>query len=305
MGGAGSLFTVCRISGDSKYCDAGDRALKHYLEFLVSEPENFKGTCLYTSGNCQLGGSALTVDAIYKRWQATGDFFLQDRNLLNTAIELGYFIVSMRRPEGGFYHSFDPHFNGTVDPDFFMINFPGESLLALTQLYEMTGNEFWLKQAQEVNSFMITQPVSEDQWHSYAFSMLARLDSLTKADQSYAEQIADKVIAGEVRSLHSNNTSISTATKIESLAALAQAFYLSGAKHEWLDPEIRTFITFVEARQLPDNNCDWNMSQEMIKKYGGGIFSSCDEPSIRIDGLQNWINGVTAYLEYRSMIGAK
>jgi len=305
MAGTGSLFTVCRVADDSRYCDAGDLALKHYLEFLVSEPENFKGTCLYTSGTCQLGASALTVDAIYRRWQATGDFFLQDHNLLITAMDLGYFIVSMRRPKGGFYHSFDPHFGGTVDPDFFMINFPGEGLLALTQLYEMTGNEFWLKQAHEVNDFMITQPVTEDHRHSYAFGMLARLDSISAADKSYAGQIANVIIAGEVRSLHPKNSSISTATKIESLASLAQAFYLSGEKHTWLDPEIRTFITFVQARQLPDNNCGWKIPDEMVKKYGGGIFSSCDEPSIRIDGVANWINGVTAYLEYRSMIKVK
>lgn len=305
MAGTGSLFTVCRVSDDSKYCDAGDLALNHYLELLVSDPLKFKGTCLYTSGACQLGGSALTVDVIYKRWQATGDFFLQDRNLLDTAIDLGYFIVSMRKPEGGFYHSYDPHFGGTVDPNFVMTNFPGESLLALMQLYEMTGNEFWLAQAREVNNFMITQPISEDHWHSYAFSMFARLDSLTTADKDYAKQIANSIIAGEVRSLHPNNTSISTATKVESLSALAQAFYLSGAKHEWLDPEIRAFITFVQARQLPDNNCGWNITEEMNTNFGGGIFSSCDEPSIRIDGLQNWINGVTAYLEYQSMIEVK
>lgn len=305
MAGTGSLFTVCRVSDDSQYCGAGDLALGHYLEFLVSDPKNFKGTCLYTSGTCQLGGSALTVDAIYKRWQATGDFFLQDRNLLNTAIDLGYFIVSMRKPEGGFYHSYDPHFGGTVDPDFVMTNFPGESLLALTELYEMTGNDFWLKQAHEVNSFMITQPVSEDHWHSYAFSMLARLDFISKADKAYAEQIAKAIIAGEVRSLHPKNASISTATKVEALSALAQAFYLSGEKHEWLDPEIRAFITFVQARQLPDNNCGWTISGDMIRKYSGGIFSSCDEPSIRIDGQQDWINGVTTYLEYRSMIEVK
>ncbi len=304
IAGTGSLFTVCRVSEDSKYCEAGDRALEHYLELLISDPENFKGTCLYTSGNCQLGGSALTVDAIYKRWQATGDFFLQDRSLLNTAIDLGYFIVSMRRPEGGFYHSYDPHFGGTVDLDFFMTNFPGESLLALTQLYEMTGNEFWLTQARAVNDFMISQPVSEDHWHGYAFSMLARLDSLTKEDKDYAGQIANTIIAGEVRSLNPKNTSSSTATKTEALAALAQAFYLSGEKHEWFDPEIRAFITFVQARQLPDNNCNWNITEEMITKFGGGIFSSCDEASIRIDGLQHWINGVTAYLEYQSMIAA-
>lgn len=305
VAGTGSLYTVCRVSGDSKYCDAGDRALDHYLELLVSDPEHFTGTCLYTNGNCQLGGAALTVDAIYKRWQATGGFILQDRNLLATAIDLGYFIVSMRRPQGGFYHSFDPHFAGTVDPDYYVIYFPGESLLALTEIYEMTGNESWLIQAREVNAYMIIQPVTEDHWHGYAFSMFARLDALSKADKDYGKQIADLVIEGQVRSLNPANTSISTATKIEALAALAQAFYFSGADHEWLEPEIRTFITFVRARQLPDNNCDWDFNDDMMLKYGGGIFSSCEDASIRIDGVQHWINGVTAYLEYGSMIGAK
>jgi hypothetical protein len=152
---------------------------------------------------------------------------------------------------------------------------------------------------------MITQPVTEDHWHGYAFSMFARLDKLGKADTEYGKQIADVVIQGQARSLNPANTSISTATKVEALAALAQAFYLSGADHEWLDTEIRTFITFVRARQLPDNNCDWDISDDMMLKYGGGIFSSCEEASIRIDGVQHWINGVTAYLEYGSMIGAK
>ena len=152
---------------------------------------------------------------------------------------------------------------------------------------------------------MVTQPITEDYWHSYAFSMLARFDKLTKTDRDYAKQIADLVIAGQGRSLNPVNTSIATATKIESLAAIAQALYLSGADHKWLDPEIRTFITFVGARQLPDNNCDWDIGDDMILNYEGGVFSSCEEASIRIDGVQNYINGVTAYLEYRSMIGLK
>ncbi len=302
IGGTGSLYTVCRVSGDMTYCNAGDLALEHYLELLVSDPDNFKGTCLYTAGTCQLGGAALTVDAIYKRWQATGMFFLDDRNLLNVAADLGYFIVSMRRPEGGFYHSFDPHAGGMVDPDFLMPGFSGKSLLALAQLYEMTGNDFWLKQAHEVNDFMITQPVSEDHWHGYAFSMLARLDSISQADVAYARQIADAVIAGEVRSLHPNNNTIATATKIEALSSLAQALHLSNEDHKWLDPEIRTFITFVRARQLPNNDCNWDITKEVAGKFGGAIFNGCDDPTIRVDGQQDWINGVTAYLEYQSMI---
>ena len=305
VAGAGSLYTVCRVSGNSKYCEAGDLALDHYLEMLVSDPNRFTGTCLYTNGGCPLGGAALTVDAIYKRWQATGGFILEERNLLTTAMDLGYFIVSMRKPDGSFYHSFDPHLNGAADTDYFATYFPGESLYALLELHEMTGNQFWLNQAREVNDFMITQPVTEDHWHGYAFALLARLDKLSKADKEYALKIAETVIEGQVRSLNKANTSISTATKMEALSALAQAFYLSAAEHKWLDREISTFITFVRARQIPDNDCNFDLSNEMILNYEGGIFSSCEEPSIRVDGVQHWINGVTAYLEYQSMIVVK
>ncbi len=175
------------------------------LKRLVTDPDRFRGTCFYAEGICPLGGAALTVDSIYKRWQATGDFSLQDRNLLNTAVELGYFILSMRKSEGGFYYAFDPHFNGTADPDFYMTHASSQSLLALVELYEMTGNEFWLKQAREVNEYLISQPVTEDHWHAYAFSKLAQVDSLSKADQAYAEQIAQTIIPGEVRSLNQKN----------------------------------------------------------------------------------------------------
>ena len=301
MGGTGALYTVCRVSGEASYCEAGDRALAHYSQMLLTDPERFKGMCLYTNGACPLGGASATIDAIYKRWQATGNVMLGKQDLLNTAAELGYFIVSMRRPDGGFYHSFDPHFSGTVDPDYVSPTFNGESLYALLQVYEMTDNAFWLEQARELNEYMLSQPVSEDFGHSHAFAMFARLDELTSADQAYAKQIADLIIEGQIRSLNPVNSSVSTATKLEALSALAQAFVLSDADHAWLDREIRTFITFVQARQLPDNDCNFEITKEMTRRYGGGVFGSCDDPSIRVDGIQHWVNGLTAYLEYQGL----
>jgi len=302
MGGTGALYGVCRVSGDSEYCDAGDRALEHYRPMLLNDPEHFKGTCLYTNGACPLGGASAAIDAIYKRWQATGSVMLAGRDLLAAAVELGYFIVSMRRPDGGFYHSFDPHWTGTVDLNYSSPTFNGEGLYALLQLYEMTGNEFWLMQAREVNDFMLDQPVTEDYGHSYAFALFARLDELTQADKAYARQIAELIIMGEIRSLNPANGSSSTATKMEALAALAEALLLSDADHEWIGREIRTFITFVQARQLPDNDCNFEFTDEMISRYQGGLFSSCDDPSIRVDGVQHWINGLTMYLEYQGLV---
>lgn len=303
MAGVGSLYMVCRVAGDGKYCNSADLALTHYLKNLVRDPERFTGACFYTNGGCPLGGAALTIGAIYKRWQATGNFTLGDNNLATTAIDLGYFIISMRKPEGGFYHSFDPHFAGAADANYFIATFNSESLYALLQLYEMTENIFWLEQAHEINDFMLTQPITEDYAHAYAFSMLARLDELSQDDIAYATEIANVIIAGQVRSLNSINSSVSTATKIEALASIAQAFYLSDVEHAWLEREIKTFITFVLARQIPNANCNVEITETIIQKYRGGIFSACEDLSIRIDGVAHWINGVATFLEYKSMIG--
>lgn len=300
--GTGSLYTVCRVAADIEFCEAGDLALAHYLELLVRDPKTFKGACLYADGACQLSGSALTVDVIYKRWQAAGDFSLKDQNLLDTAMELGYFLVSLKKPEGGLYHSFDPHFSGMVDPSYFLSFSDSQALVALLELYEMTGNAFWLDQAVDLNHFLLSQPYTEDLWHTHALRMFARLGLLDRAGAVYAAGLAETVIKGEVRSLDPKNSSASSSAKIEALASAAQALKMSGAEHEWLYPDIRAFIEFVQARQLPENPCSWSVDREKNIKFSGGIFNSCEDASIRIDSLQHWIDGGTAYLEYLAML---
>ncbi len=301
IGGVGALYTACRVLQEAKYCQAGDLALRHYSFLLTRDETKFKGACLYAEGYCPLGGAALTIDAIYKRWQAGSGLEMDGENLLNTAVELGYFIVSLRKPQGGFYHAFDPHAGGAPKTDYFAANFPGESLLALLELYEMTGDPFWLNQAREVNAYMITQPVAEDQWHAYALSRLARLDALSEPDLAYAEKIAEAITLGEARSLHVKNSGASAASKLEGLAALAQAFALAGKPMKQLDAEMPLYVTFVRARQLPENDCGWELSPQTQKTFDGGIYANCEDPTIRVDALQNWINGLTAYLEYLGM----
>lgn len=301
MGGTSALYTVCRVADDMVYCQAADRALEHYLPNLLTDPDHFKGTCLYSNGVCPLGGATVTIDAIYKRWQATNSVILNDHDLLATAVDLGYFIVSMRRPEGGLYHSFDPHFAGTVDPSYVDPTFNGEATAALLQLYEMTGNEFWLEQAHEVNDFMLAQTVTEDYGHSYALALFARLDQLSQADLNYTNEIANLILAGQIRSLNPANSSIATATKIEALSSIAQALSLSDSDLEWLDREIITFITFVQARQFPANDCNFGLDGSVLEEFKGGVFNTCEDPSIRVDGIQHWVNGLTLYLEYQEM----
>ncbi|MBT3338684.1 MAG: hypothetical protein HN855_13840 [Anaerolineae bacterium] len=299
IAGTGSLFTVCRIAEDNKYCDAGDRTLDHYLDLLVEDAESFDGLCLYSNGYCKIGGSALTIDAIYKRWQISGSTSLGDRDLLNTAQRLGEQIIWMRNPEGGLYHRVDP-FTGSVDKEYYVSYFNGESLMALLELYEITGDEYWLEQALELNEFMKTQAVKEDHWHAYAFSFLARLDTFTQDDQLFAARIAQTIINND-SNLDVEHSSISTATKVEALVAIALGFDLEDNHQEWLDPAIKDHADFVMARQLPNNLCGWSESDALIEHFDGGIYRNCNEPSyIRIDAQQHWINGAAAYIEYLS-----
>jgi hypothetical protein len=149
---------------------------------------------------------------------------------------------------------------------------------------------------------MLAQPVDQDHWHAYAFSLFAKMDLLTKKDITYATRIGEAVLQGEKASLAHTGSSISTATKLEATAALGLSLALSETPHEWLAPEMEKFAQYVMGRQLPENDCGWITSAEMNVNYAGGIYLNCNDPIIRIDGLQHWINGAAAYLEYLEMI---
>jgi hypothetical protein len=60
-----------------------------------------------------------------------------------------------------------------------------------------------------------------------------------------------------------------------------------------------------QARQLPANDCNFDLTGDRKKRYTGGLFNTCDDPSIRVDGIQHWVNGLTLYLEYQGMAGKK
>lgn len=295
VAGTGALYTACRVTGDDAICWAADRALALYLGSVV-EGERFGGLCLYDRGRCAVGGAALAIDAIYKRWQATGSTALGETDLTAMALGMGEHIIWLKRADGGLYHALDPFPGGGVDADYFVVYFNGESLMALLELYEMTGDPLWLEEARSLNAYMLQQEITHDHWHGYAFRLFALLDTLTVADSEYATEIAKAIIRDEEDLLEAQHSSISNATKAEALAGIAVAFLEADMPHEWLAPEIQKFAQFVMDRQLPANGCGW--SEEAVARYTGGIYRSCEDPYIRLDANQHWINGAATFLEY-------
>ncbi len=299
VAGSGSLYATCQVAGDDTYCQAADRALALYLNNLI-DGDHFPGVCLYGSGRCSVGGNALAIDAIYKRWQATGSTNMNGTDLMRIARDLGENTAWMQHEDGSLSHAFDPFPGGEVDPEYFVVYFNGESLMAWLQLYEMTGEADWLERARALNAFMLGQPVLQDHWHAYSFMFFANLDTLTAEDAEYATQIAEVIIADQARLLADERSAISTATKVEALASIAVALARAGMPHEWLAPELEKFAAFMLARQLPANLCGW--SADEVAHFEGGIYRNCEDPYIRVDANQHWINGAATYLEYLRLL---
>lgn len=294
VAGAGSLFTVCRVTGDQAYCRAGDAALARYFGHVV-EREGMPGACFYSEGMCRVGGSALAIDVVHKRWRATGDTTLDGTDLLDTALQLGENLSWLRQDDGSLLHGFDPH-TGLVNFTYHDRFFTGESLMATLELYEMTGDPRWLEEARETNAYMLRQEVTRDHWHAYSFWYLARLDDLTEADVGFANDVGQAF--GEVQmTWRSDLSAISAASMVEGSAALALALEAQGEPHEWLVPELENFALYVMAHQLPDHPCQWPETAD-FSGLEGGIISTCEDPAIRIDGVQHWINGADTFLEY-------
>ena len=88
---------------------------------------------------------------------------------------------------------------------------------------------------------------------------------------------------------------------MEALASIALAFQIQGNQQDWIGQEIKNYADFVMARQLPNNLCDWQESDN-LSPFEGGIYRDCEDPTIRVDALQHWINGAATYLEYLQLI---
>lgn len=299
IAGSGTLYTVCRVTGDDAYCRAGDRALAHYSTRLI-EREDMPGTCFYTENACSLGGNALFIDAIYRRWQATDSTDMVGNDLLDTALQLGENIAWLRNEDGSLIHSYDPHL-GRLDRGYYVRFYPGESLMALLELYEMTDDPHWLDQARQTDEYMLRQEVTPDHWHAYGFSFFARLDSLTPDDIAYAKQIGQTILDDQ-EALTAVDNSIGIGTRVEALSSLARAFRQAGEPHAWLIPGLETSALFVMSHQLPDHACNWP-SQLDLTPLAGGIYASCPEAYIRVDGLAHWINGAAGFLDYLDETG--
>ncbi len=295
------LYTVCQVSRDQKYCDAADRALAYYWKDIVPVPAPYQGVCYFSTGGCLTGASGIAIDAVYKRWLATGNVMLGDENLLETARAIGRFITSFKLEDGTYGELLYPVAGGIVDPFYTSWYNPSESVYALAELYDMTGENVWLENVQVLNAFLESKPATADQWHSHALNILTKLGKANKDDIAYGKKISGAILAKESATLVPTASAFDLGTKVEALAALAQVMARSGEGHTQLADAAQRYIQFLQVRQMPDVQCGWKITDVEKARYAGGFITNCDESVIRADTGLHWIYGVTAFLEYQAL----
>lgn len=166
--------------------EAADRGLAWALEHL--EPIE-DGQALTMFSRASVGGAALLTAALVERRLRTDDGDHDD-----VLRDLGRFMVSMQRDDGGFYVSINPK-TGVVDREGTSRYYPGEALWALARLENLFPDEPWDAPASRAATFIATMrddvedviaPPLNDHWAAYGFAEMA-----TWATPGVSDDVAD------------------------------------------------------------------------------------------------------------------
>jgi hypothetical protein len=146
------------------------------------------------TGRAKLGASALMLVGLTERRLAT-----QDNAYDDLMRELGLFLMTLQREDGGFHAAWLTN-EGGPDRESTSRFYPGEALWALALLHEALPNEGWDEPARRAADFVtmlrdevedIPFPPWADQWAAYGLSEMAEW-GLDEHHIDYARRLAQR-----------------------------------------------------------------------------------------------------------------
>ncbi len=245
----------------------------------------------------KLGGTALTLVAL------CGAFALDPTVVSKSELAaLGNFLLFMQKEDGSFHSKYivDQDF----DPSFHSLYYPGETMLALTMLYDIDKDQRWLRAALRSAAQLVESRQSLTDWPADHWMMLASAPLLGRYDEFESPAIsaaalrehitimAKKITKDQRRDGHFSKKprSTPTATRLEGLAALAQIQTRNnGTIAAPLRASIEDGLRFLMACQLRQHG-----------KERGGIPRSCANDAseqhrgqeVRVDYVQHYLSAL-------------
>lgn len=177
---AGTVYAMMElydVTQDADLLDASQRALAYLLQAVQTCTTDIgELSCVVERGYNDLGGNALAAVALAKYIEVTGD-----EHYMPTLQDVVTWVQHMQHEEGAF------NTHRVSYPDSKVLNYsvsyyPGESLLAMTRMYELDANEKWLDAAEKGAQYLINvrdagkslSSLQHDHWFLYALNDLYR-----------------------------------------------------------------------------------------------------------------------------------
>ncbi len=245
----------------------------------------------------KLGGTALAVIAL------RGAMAL-DASVISVADlqAMGAFLLFMQKEDGAFHSKYVV--GDGFDSSFHSLYYPGETMLALTMLYDVDGDQKWLDAALRSAAQLVQSRIGTEDWPADHWMMLSSLPLLERYDvvanpaisaddlRAHVEVMGTKIMSDQrkVSYFTSQPRSTPTATRLEGLSALAQIQAVEdGTVAPGLRESIEGGLAFLMRCQLREAGA-----------HRGGMPRNCSEDAkskrrgeeIRIDYVQHYLSAL-------------
>lgn len=184
-----ALYQAAAAFDDDGLARAADRG----LAWMRARLDGRDGWRTLTIGSyASLGAGALMLTSLEERRVLTGD--TRHDGLMR---DLGRFLVTLQRPDGGFHVSIDTG-SGEPDTEGTSPYYPGEAYWALARLDGLFPGEGWDAPAARAAAFIARRrddvegvrfPPLNDHWASYGFAETAARHRLPDPEADYARRV--------------------------------------------------------------------------------------------------------------------
>lgn len=302
---AGTIYAMMQlyeVTGEKELLAAAQRALK----FLLAHVHPAKGTVrkravVVEDNVVKLGGVGLAGIAIAQYVRASND-----RQPLDTLVQLGRWIQSVQDPDTGELHTHYMTWPNGRRLNKKMAYYPGEAILALMRLHELDPKGGWLESARAAADWQVKSQQGQDYWadhwllyalneiHAATGSEPLAKHALAMATEAIVEQQRRRAEGDRrdwVGSFYVPPRITPTATRMEGLAA---AWFLARRQErdDLTEPYRETLLRgagfILQGQVMPEQA----MFHARPAVSLGGFTASLTDPEIRIDFVQHSISAL-------------
>ena len=301
-GTAISLFELYSQTRDIRYLDSAKRAARFLETRFRPAPGRNAIYVLDYDGKAKLGANGLAVVALTKLLELD-----PKSNARAKAQRLANLILMLQRKDGSFHTRYRLRPNDP--PGIASLYYPGEAILGLARLYDVTRDNRLLVAARRGADFLIASQramhtLPPDAWLMQALEALYNIGrekryadhTLALASAMIADQYTDEDAEGYAGGFGPGPPRVTpAASRAEGLVAAYRLARSTGdARASSIATALKASARFQFTQQFTSEN---NASARNPARAAGGFFEGSTDPWVRIDFVQHNISSLLAIAE--------